>query len=463
MKTLPRWGTDSRSNSLFYLVLTSLVWFGSLTNAADPKTLVFRLRACGNSALPDSLDQRNQNAGVAVGQTVEVEIGDRPRKDVPVSMELSLAREAEGELPRGLRLVETTGGQESLVASQIEAGTPPRLWWILKGETPARTKRTFRIMQGEAENSSGITVDRHPDYLEMRRGDSPILRYNTAHLKPPAGLNPKYGRSGFIHPVWTPSGAIVTEQFPADHAHQSGLFLAYVKTEFEGRSPDFWNLAGGTGRVRFKAVHSTTSGPVYGEVNVEHEHVDLSGAEAKVVLNETWQIRVWNVGGKQSGYSICDIVSHLTCATASPLKLSKYHYGGMALRGSGSWGEGRGRFLTSDGKDRNTGNHSRPHWCDLSGLVGDRTAGLAIMTHPRNFGFPEPLRIHPTMPYMVYTPSQLGEWEIVPAKPHVSRYRFLIHDDDLTSPSIDRIWLDFSESLVAQVRSEEKNLEPLRK
>ena len=71
------------------------------------------------------------------------------------------------------------------------------------------------------------------------------------------------------------------------------------------------------------------------------------------------------------------------------------------------------------------------------------------MTHPGNFRSPEPLRIHPTMPYMVYTPSFLGDWEITPRAPHVSRYRFVIHDGVLPAETIERLWKDYAEPLTA--------------
>jgi len=86
----------------------------------------------------------------------------------------------------------------------------------------------------------------------------------------------------------------------------------------------------------------------------------------------------------------------------------------------------------------------------MRGPVDGHAAGIVLMTHPDNFRFPEPLRIHPTMPYMVYTPSFLGDWEIVPGRPHVSRYRFIIHDGELPPERIERAWRDFAHPLVAQ-------------
>jgi hypothetical protein len=121
----------------------------------------------------------------------------------------------------------------------------------------------------------------------------------------------------------------------------------------------------------------------------------------------------------------------------------------MALRGARNWDEKQCRFQTSEGKDRIAGNHTRPRWCDLSGPVGEQTAGLAFLASPGNFRAPEPLRIHPTMPYMVYTPSYLGDWEITPGQPHVSRYRFVPHDGDMPAATTDALWLNFAQPLVA--------------
>ena len=108
-------------------------------------------------------------------------------------------------------------------------------------------------------------------------------------------------------------------------------------------------------------------------------------------------------------------------------------------------------FLTSEGDDRLKGNHTRPRWCDISGSIDDKAAGIALLTHPTNFRFPEPLRIHPTMPYMVYTPSFLGDWEIIPGKSHDSRYRFVVHDGNLTAETLDQLWRDYAHPLAAQI------------
>jgi Methane oxygenase PmoA len=393
-----------------------------------------------------------QSPNLPIHLTVTSSSADRT--DAVVSHTLSPALANRGDL----RLIETTGGTETPIAAQLDAQAG-RLYWIATGKTPAGSKRTYRLEAGPPVQGEGITTTNSPAAVEASWSGKPLLRYNKAHVESPAGVNPRYGRSAHLHPVWTPSGAIVTDELPPDHLHQSGVFLSYTKTNFEGREVDFWNLGGGKGRVRFKELTGVASGPVFGQIRTLHEHVDLTadnekseiGATSggKVALVEAWDLRIWSAGLK-SGYWLLDINSSASCASDSPLKLPEYHYGGMAIRAARPWTPQHVQFLTSEGDERIKGNHTRPRWCDIHGQIDGRPVGIALLTHPTNFRFPEPLRIHPTMPYMVYTPSFLGDWEIRPGAPNNSRYRLIIHDGELSSQTLDQLWQDFAAPLIAK-------------
>jgi hypothetical protein len=50
---------------------------------------------------------------------------------------------------------------------------------------------------------------------------------------------------------------------------------------------------------------------------------------------------------------------------------------------------------------------------------------------------------------MVYTPQFLGNWEIQPGMPSESRYRFIIHDGQLTPEIAESLWRDYANPLVA--------------
>ena len=87
------------------------------------------------------------------------------------------------------------------------------------------------------------------------RGNTDILTYHKTEVPPPEGAKETYRRSGFIHPLKSPQGGIVTGIHPSDHLHHLGLWHAWVKTKHGKDQPDFWNLGKESGRVRFLKLH----------------------------------------------------------------------------------------------------------------------------------------------------------------------------------------------------------------
>jgi len=180
------------------------------------------------------------------------------------------------------------------VPVQRTATDPPSAVWVLQDRLPAGHKRLFRLSATDFDHDRDVRVACHDDGKAVTvsvRG-KPVLTYHTAVVQPPSGVDPIFRRSGFIHPLTTPGGRVLTEAFPADHLHQHGIFNAWVKTEFDGRPVDFWNQGAGTGTVEHVEVVHFNSGPVFGEFSVRLRHLDLSAEpEPVAALDETWTIR----------------------------------------------------------------------------------------------------------------------------------------------------------------------------
>jgi len=374
---------------------------------------------------------------------ITVEAGRHARLDTPVSVAL------DGISYTELALYEIKGSRRIGVAKQIEPGNPPRLWWILYGTTEAGEKRVYELVEGRSfvERSVLILVRKNDSFLELQTRGKKILRYNHAPVPPPKGKSELYNRSGFIHPLWSPEGAVLTNMHPADHIHHIGIWMPWTKTKFEGKEVDFWNLAGGQGTVRFVKFLSTTSGPVYGGFVAEQEHVALKTSEGeKVVLKETWDVRVYNVGGPEKGYWLWDFVSTQRCVADSPLEQIKYHYGGFGFRGAAEWEGENAAYLTSEGKTRKDSHATRARWCDTSGRIGKDWQGVTFYSHPKNFRHPEPMRIWPSgQVFFNFAPSQLGDWVMEPGKDHVFRYRLYVHEGKVSVADAERIWHDYAE------------------
>ena len=361
---------------------------------------------------------------------IEVQAGDTDREGVLLS--ITLPRKLATAKYVWMQRVDTS----RFVAAQRSENDPTQLLWLLSDVLPAGHARRYRISASDFEQNQQkhVTVEDNGQAILVNVRGKPVLTYHTAVVMPPDGVDPIFRRSGFIHPLQTPSGRVLTEAFPEDHLHQHGIFNAWVKTMFDGREVDFWNQKGGTGTVEHAEVASLSSGPVFGEFTVKLNHLALAErSEPTIVLNETWTVRVYD----QSEPFVMDLTSTQTCATAKPLTLHEYHYGGMAFRGTSQWlDQAESDFLTSEGKSRADGNHSRPHWTDAYGLVDGQPCGVAVLQHSSNTRFPSPARLHPSKPYFVYTPVALGEMMIEPEQPITSRYRYIVHDGPVDARTI---------------------------
>lgn len=319
--------------------------------------------------------------------------------------------------------------------------------WFVLDRLPAGEQRTYQLVRGAVETKR-VSLDRQRQSISISIDDQPILRYWTDERPlPRPDLDSIYLRGGYLHPVRTPSGRIVTGDYAPNHPHHHGIWSAWTNTRFRGRQPDFWNMQDGTGAVVPMALDSTWSGPVQAGFQGRHRYLDYTASEPVTALYEQWSLRVYDSSPEEAdvSYRLFDLAVTQTTASSSPLELPEYHYGGVAVRGPDAWyGSDDAHFLTSKGKDRSNGNETRAHWTYIGGDVDGDRAGLAMLSHPDNLRAPQPVRIHPEMPYFCFSPSQLGLLSIKPGQPLVARYRFVTFDGTPDPELLDRLWMDYA-------------------
>lgn len=284
--------------------------------------------------------------------------------------------------------------------------------------------------------------------ISVLDSDATILSYNKTAPRLPEGVDPVYRRSGFLHPVKTPAGATVTGLYPGDHRHQNGVFTAWVRTTWNGRKVDFWNIAGRTGRVRHDRVVQTFAEETHAgfEIDLVHEAV---AAPATDVLRERWKVTVHQTDGT---YRCFDLEIQQTALTEHPLLVEEYHYGGVAVRGSSNWllsntaeadaaaGRPNGWITNDRGSDRKEGNQQKTRWVTLGGEAETGTAALTVMSHPQNFRAAQPARLHPTKPYFCFAPCVEGSFVIDSEHPFAGRYRYLVTDERPGAGWLEEQW-----------------------
>jgi len=374
--------------------------------------------------------------------TIQVTAGSHDRTGTIVSFVMPPSFAAGGA-------VALRGTDAVLLPLQVDQSR--RAWFVLPSLAAGATA-TF-IVERVSGSATVASATRDRGNVTFAVGTRPIATFvGTPGSLPSPTIKPVFLRGGYVHPVRTPSGRIVTDDYPSDHFHHHGIWFAWTKTQFQGRHPDFWNVQAGTGRVDFEKIDTTWSGPVNAGVRARLKYVDVGGPSPVVALNEEWTTRVFAAGEGARPYNVFD-VELVQTAIDAPLVLDEYRYGGIGVRGPASSRPlDNAFFLTSEGKDRSNGDATRGRWFHLGSRVDGAMAGIAILGHPDNFRSPEPMRLNPTDPFFCFAPPQLGGFEIKPGTPYVARYRLIAADGAADAGELNRLWTDYATPPVVTVK-----------
>jgi hypothetical protein len=386
--------------------------------------------------------------------TIRVKM-DRPANGLSVPVEIALDpisfKNAEN-----LQLNLVTGKEKKPLAFQISEGGRRMLNWKL----PASDKKeyTFELSESASAVFPVVQAYKNDSSITMQSDGKNLLRYYHATVNPPKGQDINYRRSGFIHPVWTPKGQVLTRIQAPDHYHHYGIWNPWTHVEFEKDTVDFWNIKGHQGTVRFAKLLSRTEGPVFSEFQALHEHVVFKkdGSE-RVALNEVQTVRVYQPENEE--YYIADITASMSCATESPFRILTYRYAGMGWRTTGYWNDQNCEVLTSEGKTRKDTDGSRAKWCIVQGeLPENQYGGIAFLSYPANYNSPEPMRIwNPGTNgrgdmFFSFAPTKDRDWLLEPGKTYVLKYRMVVFSGKFDAAKAESAWQYFSKGPTVEIK-----------
>ena len=331
---------------------------------------------------------------------------------------------------------------------------------------PVLVMGSFCFAQKTKKNKSlKMKVD---SALTILSGAQPLLTYQFKTVYPPSGIDTNYKRSGFIHPLYTPHGQVLTNIQPKDHYHHYGIWNPWTHTFFEGDTVDFWNIKGHQGTVRFAKFTSKNNKSKYSEYTALHEHVvfkkdarpparagtdgddPVGRGTEKVALNEWQTVRV--SPGSNSDHYIIDITSKMRCASQSPLLIVEYRYGGLGWRATEYWDKNNSEMLTSEGKTRVNTDNTKARWIIVYGsLPGNDEGGIVMLSHPSNFNHPEPLRIWDKNAnggrgdvFANFAPTKDKNWLLEPGKTYTLKYRLVVFNGKFDAAKAEEQWQKFA-------------------
>jgi hypothetical protein len=372
--------------------------------------------------------------------------GNYEREDCIVSADVSRLKPSASSV---VVLYEQTPEGRKETASQVyfvKDGTPV-LFWILSGVTPAGATRTFIAKtKRKKPSATAMEVEDTQKALVLKKDGRPVLQYNYAHLDPPPGVDPAYGRTGgYIHPAWSPAGNVLTHIQPRDHYHHFGIWNPWTHVVYDGKLYDLWNIGDKKGTVRARKVEEIYKGAVFSGFTALLDHYIFNAGTEEVIMNEYWKVKTWNIPG---GF-LWDFESHLH--PSSLLLLEAYRYAGFGWRGTPEWTKENCEMLTSEGKTRPEIDGTNARWIYVTGDTRTGRSGLLFMGHPENYNFPEPLRIWDQNAnggrgdaFINFAPTKNKNWELRPGQHYLLKYRVLTFEGDMTKERANRLWMDFA-------------------
>jgi hypothetical protein len=237
------------------------------------------------------------------------------------------------------------------------------------------------------------------------------------------GVDPKYKRSCYIHPLFSLDGKALTEDFPKDHLHHRGLFWTWPKVKTRGFDTQTWHPA--TPHLRQHFIHWVKRDVEDGVAVLSVKNAwKLDGKEVVAVEIVTLHIHPADDIGRA-----IDLELNIR-AVGGPLELQgapdqNKGYGGLCFRGAPMF---NGAKMTTDqgvlGKDS---TNVPFQWVDLSTEEG----GVAIFVFPDHPGFPTTWLIRNSYAGVINASwPGLRPAVLQPDKPVVLRYRIYIHREE---------------------------------
>lgn len=292
------------------------------------------------------------------------------------------------------------------------------------------------------DTSTGIDF-----YIDNQR----VLTYQTAKVPVPDGVKEAFSKSGFIHPITSPSGQVLSRIQPKDHYHHYGIWGPWTRATIIGREVDFWNLGDEKGRVDFSHVLSQKVAGGAAELNVRQNHLDLKATDSeKLAIEEDLRIKLKPA---DKGRYMVDYTTTIFTKIPGGILLDDYRYGGgIGFRATELWGDANSTILTSAGHDRKTADGSNAKWILVKGNTDapEGQSGILFLSHNTNKSHPEPLRVWPVGQYngegnvfVEFCPIRHESWEIQPRNRYTLKYRMIVFDGDLTAEEAEAYWRAF--------------------
>ena len=274
--------------------------------------------------------------------------------------------------------------------------------------------------------------------LMLMEDAKPVFTYNYAPVDPPAGVDAKFRRANYLHPLYSPGGAIITEDFPKDHFHHRGVFWAWPNCHVGERKLNIWELDGA--RTVFKEFSALESSPE--RFHLQERSVWQFDADQLAPVEERVGITVSPSahGQRTIDFELSfanttqgEVSFQGSAAAAGTAGPGPKGYGGFSFRPDAT--NKPFSFTAASGVVAEDKMSFDTPWADISWGDGDKR-GVMIIQHPKNPGFPHPGWIFRHYGFLGASWPHNDTYTLKAGESFTLRYRLLVHEGDATAANV---------------------------
>lgn len=286
-----------------------------------------------------------------------------------------------------------------------------------------------------ARRDAPIALAISSDGIEVTDGGRPVLRYQIAETD----LRGRFPRSNYIHPLYDLDGAVLTEDFPADHPWHRGVFWTWHQVLIgEERIGDPWICEDFQWEVADMESFAEQDGSH--RLSVTHRWKSPQRRSAGVMVpfaEETVGLRFYPSSDEQR---IIDFDIRLHALTEG-LRIGGSEnakgYGGFSLRIKNPpdlFFRGRRGAVWAERTPVYAGR-----WLEITREAEGAPNRILVMTHKDHPGSDIPwiLRSNRAMQNVVYPGRHAVSVSSDPEAPLSLRYRLIIHRDEISADEIE--------------------------
>ena len=251
--------------------------------------------------------------------------------------------------------------------------------------------------------------------IELLDDGKPVFAYNYGMILK-QGVPAEWARSSYVHPLYAPNGAVLTDDFPLGHLDHRGVSWMWPVVKFDGVRRDLWYMDG----IHQEFVRWLKKDP--GFLSVENAWV----VEGKHVVREIVDIRAQKLKGKTR-----DLDFRISLeALEKPVTLqgepeNQVGNGGFNIR----FAERQHTAIrTLNSANEPDSDLKVREYAELVGDFGDKRAGARITIDKANPGAPNGWYLRKYGFLGVCYPGN-GTHELVPGKPLILKYRVTVFSE----------------------------------